>query len=407
MSGVNDRPLFIYEMANNHMGSVEHGIQIVRALQAVSRGFPFSFAVKLQYRNIETFVHPDYLTRTDLKFVKRFTETRLSWEEYKAIKDAIVDCGFLAICTPWDEVSVGRIVEHGYDFLKIPSCYFTDWPLLERIAQTELPLIASVAGVPLEDIDRVVSFFVHRDKKLSLMHCVGEYATPDDRLELNQIDLLKQRYPRIEVGYSTHERPDNVDAVKMAVAKGATIFEKHVGVPTDTIKLNAYSATPEQVRGWLSAAQEAFAACGVAGSRYVFSPGEVRTLGDLKRGMFAKVSIPAGERIRPDDVFYAIPSQPGQLSANEASKYSEFHSDVDLRPRDPVMLDRTRRTERRELVYRAVQGVKRMLQESKVVVPSQVELEISHHYGLENFAKFGSTVITVVNREYCKRLIVL
>ena len=71
------------------------------------------------------------------------------------------------------------------------------------------------------------------------------------------------------------------------------------------------------------------------------------------------------------------------------------------------MLDKTRRSEKRELVYRAVQGVKRMLQESKVVVPSQVELEISHHYGLENFAKFGSTVITVVNREYCKRLIVL
>ena len=26
---------------------------------------------------------------------------------------------------------------------------------------------------------------------------------------------------------------------------------------------------------------------------------------------------------------------------------------------------------------------------------------------MDNFAKFGSTIITVVNREYCKRVIVL
>ncbi len=282
MTRIHSRPMFVFEMANNHMGIVEHGIRIVRAIHEVCRDFPFTFAVKLQYRNIETFIHPDYQARSDLKFVKRFTETRLSWEQYKAIKDEIVACGFLAICTPWDEISVERIVEHGFDYLKIPSCYFTDWPLIERIVQTDLPVIASVAGVPLEDIDRVVSFFVHRNKHLSLMHCVGEYATRDERLELNQIDLLKQRYPQIEIGYSTHERPDNMDAVKIAVAKGATIFEKHAGLPTDTIKLNAYSATPEQVRGWLSAAQQALAMCGVADARYAFSPGELQTLDDLK-----------------------------------------------------------------------------------------------------------------------------
>ena len=32
---------------------------------------------------------------------------------------------------------------------------------------------------------------------------------------------------------------------------------------------------------------------------------------------------------------------------------------------------------------------------------------MSHHYGIDHFDKFGSTVITVVNREYCKRVIVL
>ena len=87
------RPLFIFEMANNHTGSVEHGLRIVRAMREVSKDFPFNIGIKLQYRDIDTFIHPDYQNRTDLKFVKRFSETRLSWDDYKRIKDEMHECG--------------------------------------------------------------------------------------------------------------------------------------------------------------------------------------------------------------------------------------------------------------------------------------------------------------------------
>ena len=243
MKDLSRRPLFIFEMANNHSGSVEHGLRIVKAMQEAAKDFPFHFAVKLQYRDLDTFIHPAFKNRMDLKFVKRFSETRLEWGEYKRLKNAIDEAGMLAICTPWDEISVGKIEEHGYDFIKIPSCYLNDWPLLERIAQSTLPIIGSVAGMSLTEVDKVVGFFRHRNRPLSLMHCVGEYPTRDENLQLNQIELMKRRYPDLEIGYSTHERPDNYDGVKIAIGLGATMFEKHVGVATDTIKLNAYSAT--------------------------------------------------------------------------------------------------------------------------------------------------------------------
>src|SRR3974390_2824124 len=212
MGDVNQRPLFVYEMANNHMGDVEHGIHIVRQLKSASEGFPFGFCVKLQYRDISQCIHPEYKDRYDLKYVKRFSETHLSWDNYRRIKDAIVEAGFLSMCTPWDESSVDKIVENGFDFMKIPSFYFSDWPLLERIAKYDLPIVASTAGEPLGEIDRVVSFFRHRNKPLTIMHCVGEYPAPDEHLHLGQIALLKRRYPELAVGYSTHERPDNTEA---------------------------------------------------------------------------------------------------------------------------------------------------------------------------------------------------
>ena len=67
--------LFILEMANNHMGDVAHGQRIVRELRAACDGFDFRIAVKLQYRDVQNLIHPDFRERGDLKFIKRFTET--------------------------------------------------------------------------------------------------------------------------------------------------------------------------------------------------------------------------------------------------------------------------------------------------------------------------------------------
>jgi sialic acid synthase SpsE/quercetin dioxygenase-like cupin family protein len=370
-------------------------------------GFPFHFAVKLQYRDIDTFIHPRYRQRFDLKFVKRFSETRVSWDGYKQIKDAIEEAGFTSICTPWDEASVERIEEHGYDFIKIPSCYLTDWPLVERIARSAMPIIGSTAGAPLEDIDRVVSFFRHREKNFSLMHCVGEYPTRDENLHLGQIRLLKKRYPDLEVGYSTHERPDNFEAVKIAIGMGAALFEKHVGLPTGTIALNAYSANPEQVRQWLTAAASTYRMCGVDGQRYPFTEAEIGTLRDLQRGLFAKQEIRAGQRVTADSVFYAIPNSPGQIVANDASKYTDFYATAPIAADGAIGASNSRACHRLKQVYHIVAEVKKMLKRSKVRVPGQCELEISHHFGIDNYFETGSTVITVVNREYCKRVIVM
>ncbi len=401
-------PLFIFEMANNHMGDVAHGMRIIRELREACAGFPFRFAVKLQYRHLPDFIHPDYRDRTDLKFVKRFSETALSWDDYRRLKDAIAEHGFLSICTPWDEYSVDKIVEHGYDYLKVPSCYLTDWPLAEKIAATDLPLVISTAGEPFEEIDRIVSFYQHRNKRLVVMHCVGEYPTADENLQLNQIELLARRYFGIEVGYSTHEAPDQCEAVMMAIAKGATVFEKHVGVATDKYALNAYSATPAQIRLWLQAAQRAFAMGGLTGSRHAFSAAEQKTLGELRRAVFARRALKAGEVLRPGDFFVAIPGMAGQLVANDLSKYTEYRTTRAYSAREPIMRADVIATDTRSLIHGIVHDVKLLLKASGAVVPSQLELEVSHHYGLEQFRKFGSTTITVVNREaYCKRVILM
>lgn len=239
------------------------------------------------------------------------------------------------------------------------------------------------------------------------MHCVAEYPTPESRFQLNQIDLLRNRYAQLRIGHSTHEDPDQLDGVKMAIAKGATIFEKHVGVPTESWPLNNYSATPAQVAAWLQAAQHAYAMCGVVGQRSVPAPAEVESLQSLRRGVFARTPIKTGEVIDSEQVFMAFPAQPGQFTANDWSKYAQFMATADIGVGAPLLAVNTRCGDSRQQVYEIVQRVKQLLKEAHVITPGAAELEISHHYGLEQFAECGLVMINVVNREYCKKLLVM
>ena len=406
---MNFKPLFVFEMANNHNGKVDRGLKLISEISKQVEPYRqvFDFAFKLQYRDLDTFIHPDYKEKKDLKFVKRFNETKLSTEEFLVLKNEFTKQNFISICTAFDEQSVDLIEQQKYDIIKIASCSFNDWPLIEKIATKNLPIIASTAGIPVEDIDKVVQFFYHREKNISLMHCVAEYPTDIKNLQLNQIDMLKKRYPELTIGYSTHEDPNNFESIKIAIAKGAKIFEKHVGLADYDGSINKYSATPEQIGKWLKTAKETFEYCGTENTRYSFPKSEIDSLKGLSRCVFASKDIKAGELLDNLNTFYAIPSTEGQLFNSDLSKYKEFTALKDIKKNSPIMIKDLEIVDIRDKVGDIINKVKEMLETARIILPNKISFEISHHYGLEKFNETGAVIINCVNRQYCKKIIVM
>jgi len=402
------KKIVILEMANNHMGDVGHGIKLIETFGEICKNYPqIEFIFKLQYRDLDSFVHPAYKERTDLKFIKRFEETKLTQEEFGLLIESMRKNGFKTMATPFDNASVPKIVEQKLDYIKIASCSFGDWPLLEDIAKVDMPIIASTAGATLQTIDSVVSFFQHRDKEFMLMHCVGEYPTPKENMQLNQMDLMQKRYEPIEIGLSTHEDPNNTELVKMAVAKGVKVYEKHVGLPTQEYTINGYSASPKQLEEWLKSMSEAYEICGDDDTREIVNKTELKTLRDLRRGVVAKDDLKSGTKLSFENTYLAFPPEDGQLTANDWSKYKHFTLKQDVKKDKPISLNDIDTKKTRSEVWDIVQQVKELIKRSGVVVPNRSELEISHHYGIDKFHQFGISMITVVNREYCKKLIII
>ncbi len=401
----NFKDLFILDMANNHQGSVAHGQKIIRTVgeEVTQRGV--RAALKFQFRQLDTFIHPSHHTGSELNYIKRFLSTRMEREQFQTLLDEVRTSGMLAMCTPFDEESVEIAVDMRFDMLKVASCSAKDWPLLEEIANAGPPVVCSTGGLTLEDIDNLYSFFQHRAVEFALMHCVSIYPTPDDMLNLNQIKMIHDRYPDIPIGWSTHEEPENTEPVQVAVALGAKLFERHVGVETEDVKLNAYSSTPKQIGRWLDAYVRAKVMCGSL-ERPPVSATEQSSIDSLRRGVYAKRPIRKGKEIQRDQVFFAMPYEEGQLESGHWT--SGILATADVSANAPIRDDEVDIPTNQDVlvIKQAVHKVKAILNEARIHLGSEFKVEYSHHYGLENFRNTGAVLIECINREYCKKLVI-
>jgi sialic acid synthase SpsE/D-lyxose ketol-isomerase len=397
--------LFVLEMANNHQGDISHGKRIIRETGEVVKKHGVRAAFKFQFRQLNSFIHPTHREKSDNKHIPRFLSTRLPKKDFQAMFDEVRDQGMLTMCTPFDEESVDVIEEMDLDIIKIGSCSAKDWPLLERVSESGKPLIFSTGGLLIEDIDNLVSFFDHRGVDYAIMHCVSIYPIPDDKFNLSQIETLRNRYPKRVIGWSTHEDPNEDTVVPLAVAKGARMFEKHVGVATDKITLNTYSASPDQVDRWIGAYRRAQVLCGNP-VRQAPSSEEKDSLDSLSRGIYLRNEVKAGAVLERQDVYFAMPIQDGQIPSGRWKEGIVVRED--MKPDEGLLMSAVEYPSEpaRANIQRAVHEVKALLNEARIHLSSEFKVEYSHHYGMENFRQVGCVLIDCVNREYCKKIIV-
>ncbi len=310
--------LFVLELANNHWGSVERGLKIITSFSRIVRFNNVRAAIKLQLRDVDTFIHRDFMNRSDIRYIKKTLDTKMSLDDYDTLAKAIRKAGCITAATPFDEKSVDYCVELGIQFIKIASSDINDWVLIEKIAKTKKPVIVSTGGSSLKNLDDLVTFFSNRNIPLAINHCVAIYPSENSELELNQINFLKRRYPNNVIGLSTHEYRDWTSSMMIAYAKGARTFERHIDIDDGDHSVAPYCSLPEQIDTWFKAFFKAKEMCGPSGENRRIPPKkEIEYLNALVRGVYAKHDLPEGHAVHDTDIYLAIPLQKGQISCRE------------------------------------------------------------------------------------------
>ena len=391
---------YIFEMANNHMGSVDHAKKIIDDFAELSERKNLNAGVKLQFRNLDTFIHPDYQERNDLKYVKRFNETRLSKEQFAEIVNYIHEKGLKSVSTPFDNESLPMFDDLNVEVLKIASCSVDDWPLLNEVCKINRKIIISTGGATIKHLRKVYNLFKKNGRDFAFLHCIAEYPTPVENAFLGRIKKLKEEFPDIEIGYSTHEGPEEKSVSPYAVAMGASIIEKHVGKKTSEFDLNAYSCTVEQMEKVVDEIQ--FFETAFQGE---FSESEA--LKQLKRGVYAKLELNSGYTIREQDLYYAMPLQEGCLDVSDINEILGQKLLIDIDQNNPLKSEYFVNSDQEEKINKLRVKFNKILSEAGVTVTDKDDVELSCHYGLDKFHETGALIVSKINRKYCKKIIAM
>ncbi len=154
-----------------------------------------------------------------------FKRTAFTMDQWKELKECAEENKVEFISSPFSIEAIDFLLELGIDCFKVPSGEITNIPYLIHLAEAKVPVIVSSGMSSLEELDECMDVFIKRNSNVALMQCTSEYPCDPKHVGLNVIDLFKEKYPGIPLGFSDHT--SGVWASIAAFERGAHLIEKH------------------------------------------------------------------------------------------------------------------------------------------------------------------------------------
>jgi sialic acid synthase SpsE len=297
-------PLFVVaEIGLNHSGSVEEALALVDAAAAAGAD-----AVKLQSLRGETLVAPScpppaHVACESLQAF--FRQFELDAEAHAAVAQRARERGVAFMSTPFDLEAVDMLERLDCAAFKIASGDLTHHALIARVAATRKPVILSTGMSELDEVAAAVGCArAAGARELALLHCVSAYPVPHGSENLRAIATLANEFG-VVVGLSDHGTDH--DDVILAVALGASIYERHFVAGADSTAIDAaVSSTPEQLAAAITAAARAQSALG--DGRRTCAGAELPNRLPSRRGLYARRALRKGDIVAAGDVIALRPA---------------------------------------------------------------------------------------------------
>jgi len=320
-----DDVFIIAEIGANHMGNPDLCEKMI--IKAAQCGVD---AVKMQRRD------RSMLTKTERNrpyenensFGKTYGEHRDFLDYFGGMSDAELFYAFvwfkalaekqgvLFFATPFTFPDVDFLNRLNVDLWKVASCDARNFPMVQQIAKQGKPVLISTGGSNLSDTDRLVFTLNDLTYNYSLLHCVSTYPNTDENVNLNAIKTLRERYPDVLIGFSSHH--PGLPPLLLARQAGASIFEMHFTLNRSWKGTDqSFSLEP---KGLAQAVEDIKRVRVMLGSG-VKEPTEVEKSGFIRKmgkGMYLSHGMIAGDVVNESDIIIKAPA--GELRPDEAWK---------------------------------------------------------------------------------------
>ena len=168
---------------------------------------------------------PQDETRFD--YWKRMEFTPSQWA---ALAKHAAEKGLVFLSTPFSIEAIDLLSKIGVPAWKVGSGEVTNLPMLRRMTSAGDPVILSSGMSPWEDLDEAVKTIRHAGADVALLQCTTAYPCPAEKIGLNVIGELRQRY-QCPAGLSDHS--GTIYPGIAATSLGNNLLEIHLVLSRD------------------------------------------------------------------------------------------------------------------------------------------------------------------------------
>ena len=220
------KPILIAEIGINHNGSIELAKKMIDLASKYKMD-----VVKFQKRDPNICVPDKYKglyretpwgNMTYLEYKKKIEFGR---KEFDVIDKYCKKKKIKWFASAWDIESQKFLKKYNSKYNKIASALVTNLKFLDFVAKEKKHTFISTGMTNLKDIKNAVKIFKKNKCDFTLMHCVSSYPAPEENLNLNTINTLRNKF-KCSVGYSGHE--NSVSPSLYAFLLGASAIERHI-----------------------------------------------------------------------------------------------------------------------------------------------------------------------------------
>ncbi|BDM62929.1 hypothetical protein NFHSH190041_03810 [Shewanella sp. NFH-SH190041] len=303
MISKNDKAFIVAEIGANHNNNVEDIKKTIAAAKECGVD-----AVKFQtYTAEELVADVDRIVITGKSgseksqtIAQLFNDVKLDRKHHKELFDYANSLGLIVFSTPFSVDGVRFLDALGVPCFKVASSDVNYTDMLIEIAKTKKPVIISLGKCGIDDADRAIRLLEqHGCPEIIIMHCVAQYPSPMDEMNLNIISTLKSMYPDYQIGFSDHSL--GITASLGAVVLGAKVIEKHF---TTDKALDGpdhwFSMDPADMKSLVNEIRNMEIALGT--SRKSVLPCEVQERINSTRSLVLNRSMKKGECIKESDL---------------------------------------------------------------------------------------------------------
>jgi len=213
--------LFIAEAGVAHFGDMDMAYRLIDL--AVDSG---ADVFKTQFFDVEAMIAASAQDWRD-----RLRPRNLSLEQFAELKAYCDKLGIAFMSTAHDATRIPWLAELDVPAIKVGSGERNNPAFLRQLAELGKPMIVSTGMYTQTDVIEALQAIGEAGcREAALLHCVTAYPTPDEDVNLTAMERLSEIFDG-PVGFSDHT-PDTL-AVLAAVARGASVIEKHITIDRD------------------------------------------------------------------------------------------------------------------------------------------------------------------------------